>query len=223
MSKKYLNQTALTNITFQLTKSGIYGVIGPNGSGKTTLLKIMAGLLRSSKGTVEIMEKPVTRLSSQHIAFLSEADSLYSFQTVNQMVDFCHNVMPDFSKDKALNMIQSLNIEKDKKIKHLSKGNRARVKIVLTLSRQVPVLLMDEPLSGLDPLVREDILRMIVMNVDVEEQILVLSTHEVSEVEPFLDHVIFMKNGTCLLEKSVEQLREEKGQSVVEAMREVLS
>ncbi|SES32108.1 ABC transporter ATP-binding protein [Salipaludibacillus aurantiacus] len=223
VTKKYLRQPALENISFQLKGSGVYGVLGENGSGKTTLLKLIAGLLRPSSGTVKVMHRPVSRLSSKDIAYLSDADSLYSFQSAQQLIHFWEKVAPDFSKDKAFSMIRELNLDVNMKIKNLSKGNRARLKLVIALSRQVPVLVMDEPLSGLDPLVREDILKLIVMNADVEQQLLILSTHEVSEVEAFLDHVIFMKDGKCILEENAEVLREQKGQSLVATMREVLA
>ncbi|MCE7791192.1 ABC transporter ATP-binding protein [Salipaludibacillus sp. CUR1] len=223
VTKKYLRQPAVENISFQLKGNGVYGVLGENGSGKTTLLKLIAGLLRPSSGTVKVMHRPVSRLSSKDIAYLSDADSLYSFQSAHQLIHFWEKVAPDFSKDKAFSMVRELNLDVNMKIKNLSKGNRARLKLVIALSRQVPVLVMDEPLSGLDPLVREDILKLIVMNADVEQQLLVLSTHEVSEVEAFLDHVIFMKDGKCILEENAEVLREQKGQSLVATMREVLA
>jgi ABC-2 type transport system ATP-binding protein len=223
VTKKYLRQPAVENISFQLKGSGVYGVLGENGSGKTTLLKLIAGLLRPSSGTIKVMHRPVSRLSSKDIAYLSDADSLYSFQSADQLIHFWEKVAPDFSKDKAFRMVRELNLDVNMKIKNLSKGNRARLKLVIALSRQVPVLVMDEPLSGLDPLVREDILKLIVMNADVERQLLVLSTHEVSEVEAFLDHVIFMKDGKCILEENAEALREQKGQSLVATMREVLA
>ncbi|MBU9723714.1 MULTISPECIES: ABC transporter ATP-binding protein [Bacillaceae] len=220
--KKYSTQQALTNIDLTLERKGIVGLIGPNGSGKSTFLKLIAGLLQPSSGEILLSGKKVSRRSASHIAFLAEIDSLYGFQTVGEAIRFWKETTPDFSEEKALEMASALGVDLQKKIKHLSKGNRARVKLLLTLSREVPILLMDEPLSGLDPLVRQDILRMIVSYVDVEKQMVILSTHEVSEVEPFLDYVIFLKDGEIVLEEGTDSLREKNGKSLVETMKEVL-
>jgi len=222
VSKKYAKQTALANVDLSLNQKGIIGVIGLNGSGKSTLLKMMAGLVQPSSGEVFFGNEKITRRIGSHIAFLSELDALYPFQTVAQAVHLWDGAVEDFSSEKANKILQSLNVDTNKKIKTLSKGYRARVKLAVTLARNVPVLIMDEPLSGLDPIVREDILKMIVSNVDLEKQMLILSTHEVSEVEPFLDYVIFLKNGEVVLNAAVETLREDRGMSVIEAMREVL-
>jgi len=222
VSKKYGKQIALANVDLSLNQKGIIGVIGLNGSGKSTLLKMMAGLVQPSSGEVSFGNEKITRRIGSHIAFLSELDALYPFQTVAQAVHLWDGAVEDFSSEKANKILQSLNVDTNKKIKTLSKGYRARVKLAVTLARNVPVLIMDEPLSGLDPIVREDILKMIVSNVDLEKQRLILSTHEVSEVEPFLDYVIFLKNGEVVLNAAVETLREDRGMSVIEAMREVL-
>ena len=221
VTKSYLKHKALDLVNLSFSTKGIVGVIGPNGSGKSTLLKLMAGLLQPSSGEVRVLGEKVTRQTVRNIAFLSEAESLYTFQTVQQAVELWEGTMSGFSQETAREMLKTLNIEGNQKIKTLSKGNKARLKLVLTLSRKVPVLIMDEPFSGLDPLVREDILHLIMTSIDVENQILILSTHEVAETEVFLDHVIFLKEGRVVLNKGVESLREEEGKSVIEAMREV--
>ncbi|MBU9711990.1 ABC transporter ATP-binding protein [Evansella tamaricis] len=222
VSKRYGRQHALRNVTMTLSNNGIVGLIGPNGSGKSTILKLIAGLLQPTKGEITLSGEKVTRRSADQIAFLAEIDSLYSYQTVQETVQFWANTTPDFSEKKAVEMLETLDVDLTKKIKNLSKGNRARVKLALIISRDVPILLMDEPLSGLDPMVREDILRMIVSYVDVERQTVILSTHEVAEVEPYLDYVIFVKEGEVRLEESVESLREKRGTNLVETMKEVL-
>ncbi|SDY16257.1 ABC-2 type transport system ATP-binding protein [Evansella caseinilytica] len=222
VSKKYVRQQALAPLDLSLDHNGIVGLIGPNGSGKSTLLKLMAGLAQPTTGSITLAGKKITRRASEHIAFLAEIDSLYSSHTVKEAIQFFDGATTDFSREKAEEMLDKLKVDLHQKIRRLSKGNRARVKLVLTLSRNVPILLMDEPLSGLDPLVREDILKMIVSYVDVEKQMVILSTHEVSEVEPFLDYVIFMKSGSVLLNEKVETLREERRINLVEVMREVL-
>lgn len=222
VSKKYGLTKALKDVSFQVPKSGIIGLVGPNGSGKSTLLKLVAGLVKKSAGEIIVCGDHVTRLIGSKVAFLAEVDSLYDFYTVKETVQFSASVFPDFDEQKANSILETLQVDLNKKVGTLSKGNRARVKIAITLSRQVPLLLMDEPLSGLDPLVREDIIKLIARYVEMEEQTLIISTHEVTEIEPLLDHVLLVKSGNILLSEKVEELRETKGQSVLDAMREVL-
>jgi ABC-2 type transport system ATP-binding protein len=223
LTKKYRRKTALKKIDLTIDSPGLIGLVGPNGSGKSTLLKTATGLLRPGKGSVTILGETVSRRIADQAAYLAEVDSLYDYQTVRQAVVFFSRVYPDFSVEKAESLLGELKIDTGMKIKSLSKGNRARVKIAVTLARDVPVLLLDEPLSGLDPIVREEILKMIIRHTDLNRQATVISTHEVAEVEPFLDYIIFVKDGSILLSEDVETLRETRGQSVVQAMREVLS
>lgn len=222
VSKKYGATKALNNVNFEISKGGIIGLVGANGSGKSTLLKLIAGLVKKTSGEIRVCGDVVTRLVGKKVAFLAEVDSLYDFFTVKETISFSANVFPDFDEQKAIDIILALEVELNKKVGTLSKGNRARVKIAVALSRKVPLLIMDEPLSGLDPLVREDIIKMIAKYVELEEQTLIISTHEVTEIEPLLEHVLLVRNGEIVLSEKVEDLREKKGQSVLDAMREVL-
>ena len=222
VSKKYGLTTAVKDVSFQIPSGGIIGLVGSNGSGKSTLLKLTAGLLTKSAGEIVVCGETVTRLIAKKVAFLAEVDSLYDFYTVRETLSFSKRVFPDFDEKKAVEIVEVLEVDLHKKIGALSKGNRARVKIAIALSRKVPLLIMDEPLSGLDPLVREDIIKMIAKYVEMENQTLIISTHEVSEVEPLLDHVLLVQNGEIILSEKVEDLREKKGQSVLDAMKEVL-
>lgn len=221
VSKRYGFSQALKPTTLSLSEPGIIGLVGPNGSGKSTLLKLIAGLIRKTSGEVYVCGQPVSRMIADRVAFHSEVDSLYHFFTVQETIQYAEQVFPDFDREKAYSMVDSLQVDPQKKIKHMSKGNRAKVKLVVTLSRKVPLLLLDEPLSGLDPLVREDILKMIAKFAEIENQMIILSTHEVTEVEPLLDHVICVSGGEILLSEKVEDLREQRGKSVLEMMREV--
>jgi ABC-2 type transport system ATP-binding protein len=222
VSKKYGMKEGVQGLSFSIPSGGIVGLIGSNGSGKTTLMKMIAGLLQPTRGEIFVANQKVTRMICQKVAFLSEQDSLYSFYTVGSTLKFANSVFPDFRLDKAREMLQFLRLDEKQYVKHLSKGNRARLKIAITLSRKVPLIIMDEPLSGLDPIVREDILRMLASYVELGEQTIIISTHEVTEVEPLLDYVIFINEGQLVLSADVEKLRAEKGKSVLETMKEVV-
>lgn len=222
VNKAYLRNPALEQVNIQINEPGIIGLVGPNGSGKSTLLKLIAGLLRPSSGSVKVNNVPVTRRAGSIVSFLAEDDSLYGFHTVRQTIDFYDQAITSFQCEEAESMIKELNLPLEKKVKHLSKGNRARLKIAVTLARKVPVLCMDEPLSGLDPLVREDILQMIIRYTDIERQLIFISTHEVDEIEPFLDQIIIMKEGRVALTGNAEVLRLERRKTITELMKEVL-
>ncbi|WP_236035287.1 ABC transporter ATP-binding protein [Alkalihalobacterium elongatum] len=220
--KRYGTKKALEDITFTVQHPGIVGLIGANGSGKSTLLKLIAGLVKPTTGSVQLLGNTISRKTTKHFAYLSEDDDLYPFYTVKETLSFYERVFPDFDQVKAENILDDIHVDKATKIGHLSKGNRARVKIALALGRQVPCLLLDEPLSGLDPIVREDIIKAFAKYADLEKQLIILSTHEVEEIEALLDQVLFIRDGSVVYFNDVEKLREERGQSVIDYMREVL-
>ncbi|PWK09579.1 ABC transporter ATP-binding protein [Tumebacillus permanentifrigoris] len=215
VSKKYPGREALHNVSFTLPRGKVIGLIGPNGSGKSTALKLMAGLLRPNAGQVlvngEIAGRPTQH---QHMAFLSDREELYPFYTIGETLAFYKSVYGDFDLAKAEDMLKFLQLAPDQKVGGLSKGNYGRLKMVLTISRRVPLLLLDEPLSGLDPMVRQTIIQSIISYFDPEQTIL-LSTHEVSEIEPMLDMAMLIFNGQLVALEDVETIRETHQQHLV--------
>jgi ABC-2 type transport system ATP-binding protein len=193
--KKYPGQVALNNVSFVLPRGKIIGLVGPNGSGKSTILKLISGLAHPSQGSVAVNGKTANRRIAGEVAYLSELDVLYPFYTVAETISFNAGLFDDFDQRKALEILSFMQLEPDKKVKNLSKGNRARLKILLALSRKAPLILMDEPLSGLDPLVRDSIIKSLISYLDLDRQTVLMSTHEVSEVEPILDLVIAVRDG----------------------------
>lgn len=222
VTKKYLGQTALNNISFDLPRGKIAALVGPNGSGKSTILKLAAGLAHPSQGTVTVREKTVNRRTAEDVAYLSESDVLYPFFTVEETIKFNAGLFADFDLEKAREILSFMQLEPNKKVKHLSKGNRGRLKILLALSRRAPLILMDEPLAGLDPLVRDSIIRSMISHLDLQEQTVFMSTHEVSEVEPVLDLVISLHEGRIIGMEEVENIREKHGLSLVEWMKKTM-
>ncbi|MDQ0300052.1 ABC-2 type transport system ATP-binding protein [Salibacterium salarium] len=218
VSKRYFTKSALHNISLDIPKGGITGLVGENGSGKSTILKVLSGLINPSRGSVYIDKTPVTRRIASKVAYLSELDAFYRFYTVQNMVDFQASQFDDFNKNKAEDMLSFMKLDPKSKIKSLSKGNRGRLKIVLTLSREAPVILMDEPLSGLDPMVRESIVKSLISFIDIEEQTVLITTHEVNEMESIFDRVIAIKNGEILGIAHTEDIREKEGLRVVDWM-----
>lgn len=223
VTKKYFNQLALSEVSLSLPKGKIIGIVGPNGSGKSTMLKIMAGLVRPISGSVIVNGKNVNRQIASEVAYLSELDVLYSFYTVEETISFNAGLFVDFDLAKAREMLSFMQLDAGKKVKELSKGNRGRLKIILTLARKVPLILMDEPLSGLDPLVRDSIIKSLISYLDLDHQTVIMSTHEVSEVEPILDTVVAMQSGQVCGVAEVDEIRGTHGQSLVEWMKKELT
>lgn len=216
VSKKYGRHTAVNDVSITLSSGRIYVLIGPNGSGKSTTLKMMAGLLFPTSGFVKIDEEQVTREMVRQTAYLTELDMFYPHFTVKDMVNFYQSQFPDFQTEQAYKLLNEMQLNPEKKIKKLSKGNRGRLKIVLALARRADVILLDEPFSGLDPMVRDSIVNSLVSYIDFEQQIVVIATHEIDEIETLLDEVIILANGEKVAQREVEDIREQEGMSVLQ-------
>ncbi|ASZ60639.1 ABC transporter ATP-binding protein [Bacillus subtilis] len=216
VSKKYGRHTAVNDVSITLSSGRIYGLIGPNGSGKSTTLKMMAGLLFPTSGFVKVDEEQVTREMVRQTAYLTELDMFYPHFTVKDMVKFYQSQFPDFQTEQAYKLLNEMQLNPEKKIKKLSKGNRGRLKIVLALARRADVIVLDEPFSGLDPMVRDSIVNSLVSYIDFEQQIVVIATHEIDEIETLLDEVIILANGEKVAQREVEDIREQEGMSVLQ-------
>lgn len=216
VTKKYGAEKALNSVTLHFEPGKIYGLLGPNGSGKSTTLKLITGLVYPNSGTVSVLQEKVTRRISKRVAYLTELDMFYDSFTTGKMIDFYNSQFPDFDREKAFQLLQEMELSTDKKIKQLSKGNRGRLKLVLTLARDVPVVLLDEPFSGLDPMVRDSIVKSLLTYINFEEQTVIIATHEIDEIEPIMDEVVAIYNGDIIGHENVETLREEQGLSVLE-------
>lgn len=214
VSKSYLSHKALDDVSIEFTKGKVTGIVGENGSGKSTTLKLIAGLIRPSKGSVLIDEEPTHRKISRIVAYMSELDQVYPFFTVGETIDYFASQFPDFDRERAEEILVFMKLEKPQKVKHLSKGNRGRLKMAITMSRNAPYILLDEPFSGLDPMVRNSIVKGLIKFVDLEKQALIITTHEIREVEPILDEVVAIRKGNILSHKTVDDIREE-GRDVV--------
>ncbi|MDM5247736.1 MULTISPECIES: ABC transporter ATP-binding protein [unclassified Lysinibacillus] len=219
VSFRYMKKPILQDVTFSIPVGQIIGLVGENGSGKSTLLKVLAGLLRPSSGEVLLNGKAVTRRSADQIAYLPDIDLFFDFYTGEQLFQHYASQFEDFSYDKACIVAEFLNVDKNMKLRQLSKGNRGRMKMAATLGREVPFYLMDEPFSGLDPIVREQLIKGLIQFTDIEHQTILLSTHEVYEVEPILDQIILLQNGSIIAHEEVETIRDITNKDAVQWMK----
>ena len=221
--KSYGNEYALKHVNLTFQKGRIYGLLGPNGSGKSTLLKLITGLSFPNSGTVTVNNQTVTRKTCQSVAYLTELDMFYENFTVKETIDYTASQFADFNREKAQELLKEMKLDASKKVKSLSKGNRGRLKLVTTLARDTDVILLDEPFSGLDPMVRDSIVKSLLQYIDFENQILLIATHEINEIEPLLDEAIAIFYGSVIGQENVEVLREEQGLSVLQWFKQLVT
>lgn len=220
LTKRYGRVTALDNVNFALGSGKIVGLLGPNGSGKTTLIKIINGLLTPSKGEVLIDGNHVGVETKKVVSYLPDHSYLNSWMTVKQIVEYFADFYTDFRPEIAYEMLERLDISPERKLKTLSKGNKEKVCLILAMSRNAQLYVLDEPIAGVDPAARDYVISTIINNYNPESTILI-STHLIADIEQILDEVIFLKNGNIVLQKTVDEIRMEHEKSVDELFREV--
>ena len=220
VSKKYGKKEVLKNINLQLERGKIIGLLGPNGSGKTTLIKIINGLLTADEGDIKVSGEQIGIESKKIISYLPDRTYLADWMKVKDIVGMFDDFYKDFSREKAEDMLKRLDINEDDRLKTLSKGNKEKVQLILVMSRQAQLYLLDEPIGGVDPAARDYILNTIITNYNPDASV-VISTHLISDVEKVLDEAIFINNGEIVLHESVDDIREKYSTSVDGYFREV--
>lgn len=206
VTKKYGSKIALDNISVKINKGHIVGLLGPNGSGKTTLIKTIMAIIKQQAGTIKILGNDVCYDTRKYLSFMPDREFLYDTMNVEDAIKYYRDLFIDFDTNKANELCQKLDITKDLKIKELSKGNREKVSLILTLARQVPIYLLDEPLGSLDPLVKTQMLQIIKEEAN-ENKLFIISTHLVKDTEEILDEIIFLKDGQIIFNDSVDSIK----------------
>lgn len=219
LCKSYGAVSALKDVNIEITGGKIVGLLGPNGSGKTTLIKIANGLSTPTSGEIKICGNPIGVQSKKEISYLPDCVSLPEWMKISELLKFYCDFYADFKLEKAKDMLKSLNLDENQRFKTLSKGNKEKVQLVLTMSREAKLYLLDEPLGGVDPATRDYILNTIISNYNPEAAV-VISTHLISDVEKILDEVFFIKDGTIVLNDMVDNIRDQRGMSVDSLFRE---
>jgi ABC-2 type transport system ATP-binding protein len=194
--------------------------LGPNGSGKTTFIKICNALLTPSEGKILIDGFEPGVETKKVVSYLPEKSYLNDWMKVSEIVEFFKDFYADFNRDKAYDMLGRLKIDAKTRLKTLSKGTKEKVQLVLVMSREAKLYLLDEPIGGVDPAARDYILETIISNYS-ENAAVIISTHLIADIERILDDVIFLKDGKVILSKSVDEVRDESGKSIDALFREV--
>ena len=220
LTKDYGGFRALNGINLSLESGKIVGLLGPNGSGKTTMIKILNGLLTPTAGKIYINGHEPGVETKKIVAYLPDNIYLGTWMSVKQIVDLFTDFYADFRPDLAYDMLGRLGISAEVKLKTLSKGNKEKVCLILVMARNALLYVLDEPIAGVDPATRDYVISTIINNYNPQASVLI-STHLISDIEQVLDEVIFINNGNIVLQKTVDEIREENGKSVDELFREV--
>ena len=217
--KKYGSKTVLDDISFMIKPGTIVGLASPNGSGKTTIIKLIADFLTLDGGEITVDGKKAGPETKAIISYLPDHDLFGSEDKVGNAVKFYNDYHKDFNAEKCGKYLKTFKIDENAKIGSLSKGMREILMLILTLSRNAKLYLLDEPLANVDPVNREAIVTTILKEFK-EDASVIISTHLLNDVETILDEVIMIKDNKLFCHKSVEEIREESGRSLNDFFKE---
>lgn len=217
--KKHFN--VLQNFNLTLPAGKIIGLLGPNGCGKSTLIKMIAGILQPTSGEIKVCGEPVGEKTCAMISYLPERTYFTPSMKVSDVVDYFDDFYEDFDKNRAIGLLTDLGIKLTSALKTLSKGTKEKVQLILVMSRQAKLYLLDEPIAGVDPAAREYILSTIVSNYNPEATI-IITTHLITDVEQVLDDFLFLGyGGQILMAGNAEEARNQSGKSLDAMFKEV--
>ena len=220
LTKRYGAVLALNKVDLTVGRGKIIGVLGPNGSGKTTLIKLINGLLTPTEGTILVNGEAPGTETKKVVSYLPDNHFLPSWMTAEQIIKLFCDFYEDFRPELAYEMLDRLGVSRKTKLKNLSKGNKEKVCLILVMSRNALLYVLDEPIAAVDPATRDYVISTIINNYNPDASVLI-STHIISDIEPVLDEAIFINQGQVVLHKTVDEIREEKGMSVDALFREV--
>lgn len=220
LTKKYGSTFALYNLNIALERGQIIGLLGPNGSGKTTLIKLANGLLRPSGGQILINGSEPGVETKKIVSYLPDRNYLGKHMRVDEIMAYYNTFYDNFSLERASGMLDALSIDPRARLSSLSTGTLEKVQLILVMSREADLYILDEPIGGVDPAARDYILHTILTNYN-ENATVLISTHLISDIENVLDHVIFLKSGQLVLNASVDEIRTQHRKSVDALFREV--
>ena len=216
--KDYDKKQVLKDINLKIPRGKIIGLLGKNGMGKTTLIKLINDLLTPTSGEILVNGKNIGIESKRIISYLPERTYLDKSMTIKQTLKYFTDFYDNFDIEKAKRLIKDLDLEIDTKISKMSKGMQEKLQLILVMSRNVELYILDEPLGGVDPATRDYILDTILNNFN-EDASVIISTHLISDIERILDEVIFIDKGKIILSSDADKLREKEKGSIDEIFR----
>lgn len=220
LTKCFGGKAVLSDISLNIQPGKITGLLGTNGSGKSTLMKLAAGLLVPTDGEILVNGMKPGIETKKHVSYLPEKTYLDEWMKVSDLFVYFNDFYTDFDCTKALDMLKSLNINPNQRLKTMSKGTKEKVQLILVMSRKADLYMLDEPIGGVDPAARDYIIKTIITNYSENSGVLI-STHLITDIENVLDDIIILNNGVLMEFCGVDELREKKGKSVDAYFREV--
>ncbi len=221
LTKWFGSKEAVADLTLNLDKGKIYGLLGENGSGKTTWMKMVAGLTKPGRGEILYEGHPIGWRDKAKIAYMATEPFFYDFMKVADVGEYYEAFFDDFDRKKYMETTRTMGLEQDMKVRNLSSGMSAKLKLAATLSRKAELYLLDEPLNGIDYKAREEIISLILEEADGENTF-VISTHLLEEVESFIEYAIFIKDGHLADKVNLESERMKSGRSLTELYTDIL-
>ncbi|MGL4450247.1 MAG: ABC transporter ATP-binding protein [Sarcina sp.] len=220
--KRYKGLNALDGLTVDIEEGKITALLGINGVGKSTTLKSIMGLIKLNSGEILIDGEKVNHTTYNKLAFVPDVDNYYSYMNVKEAFEFMNDFYINWDMEKAYTMAKELEVDTQMKISKMSKGNIAKVKIILGFAQNPKYLLLDEPFSGIDIFTREKFIGSIIRYMS-DDMAIIITTHEIKEIENIADDVILLDKGKVVLKFNAQEVKEEEGLSIVDKMREVYS
>ena len=218
LCKNYGTKEALKDVNLEIKSGKIIGLLGKNGSGKSTLIKLINDLLTPSSGSILVKGKDIGVESKKIISYLPERTYLDKSFTLEKVVNYFEDFYEDFDKEKAYKLLADLKLDMKQKLSKMSKGMQEKVQLVLVMSRNADLYILDEPLGGVDPATRDYIIGTILTNFK-EDASVIISTHLITDIERILDEVIFINDGKIILTSDADELRNEENASIDEIFR----
>ena len=218
INKSYGNKQILKDINLKIPKGKIIGLLGKNGTGKSTLIKLVNDLLTPDSGKILINGKKIGVESKKVISYLPERTYLDKSMTVDKVIKYFSEFYDNFDEEKARKLLKDLDLDTTKKLSKMSKGMQEKVQLVLVMSRNADLYILDEPLGGVDPATRDYILDTILNNFN-EGASVIISTHLIADIERILDEVIFIDKGEIILQSDSDELRTKENASIDEIFR----
>lgn len=218
LSKTFDDKKILQDVNIKIPNGKIIGLLGKNGAGKSTLIKLINDLLTPSTGEILFKGKSIGVYSKEHISYLPERTYLDKSMKVSEVLTFFSEFYKDFDSKKAQKLLKDLDLNLEQKISKMSKGMQEKLQLVLVMSREADLYILDEPLGGVDPATRDYILDTILSNFK-EDASIIISTHLIADIERILDEVIFIDKGRIIMQDSSDNIREKEGLSIDEVFR----
>ncbi len=211
VSKRFGNKYAIDHLNLSLPSGKVIGILGENGAGKSTLFRLLTGLSSPEEGSIKILGQKPGYNTNAKIAYLPDRARWYTDHKVNDAFVWGENFLPGFVRQDADRLLSLMNIDIEMDVSGMSRGQEARLMLIMCLARDVPLIILDEPFSGIDTVSREKIVEGLIDYISDRQQTILISTHEIYEVEGLLDYVVYLEDGKIRLAEDSDQIRKTYG------------